>query len=227
MGGSYHNLAALAEAQFSDARQADAAAHHRGDGGGGGGGGGGDSDSDGGGGGGGGGAPLAAAAQTGSGLSLDSQGGRAKWVQAGAAAGRLIIVSNVLPVRQRRDGADWVFELDEDSLVAQAKEGIPDEYEVVYVGCTPSDVDIMEQEQSFIQDSPQFNPPKGYEPVHYVERHVPLHERIAFLAAADAAVVTATRDGMNLVPYEYVVCRQGPDSNPAARESMLVVSGAH
>lgn len=24
------------------------------------------------------------------------------------------------------------------------------------------------------------------------------------------AVVTATRDGMNLVPYEYVVCRQGP-----------------
>lgn len=42
------------------------------------------------------------------------------------------------------------------------------------------------------------------------------------------AVVTATRDGMNLVPYEYVVCRQGPpgwaepEHKPA---SMLVVSG--
>jgi trehalose-6-phosphate synthase len=47
----------------------------------------------------------------------------------------------------------------------------------------------------------------GYEPVAYLERHVPLHERIAFLAAADVAVVTATRDGMNLLPYEYVVCR--------------------
>jgi trehalose 6-phosphate synthase/phosphatase len=47
----------------------------------------------------------------------------------------------------------------------------------------------------------------GYEPVHYIARHVPLHERIAFLAAADAAVVTATRDGMNLLAYEYVVCR--------------------
>lgn len=29
---------------------------------------------------------------------------------------------------------------------------------------------------------------------------------------ADVVVVTATRDGMNLVPYEYVVCRQGPAS---------------
>ncbi|GFR42321.1 hypothetical protein Agub_g3228 [Astrephomene gubernaculifera] len=71
-----------------------------------------------------------------------------------------------------------------------------------------------------------------YQPVHYLERHVPLHERMAFYSIADCAVVTATRDGMNLVPYEYVVCRQGPDSwdggsvNGASgkRESMLVVS---
>lgn len=42
---------------------------------------------------------------------------------------------------------------------------------------------------------------------------------------SDVAVVTATRDGMNLVPYEYVVCRQGPEAAEAARQSMLVVSG--
>jgi hypothetical protein len=30
---------------------------------------------------------------------------------------------------------------------------------------------------------------------------------------------------MNLVPYEYVVCRQGPEAAAAARQSMLVVSG--
>jgi len=66
----------------------------------------------------------------------------------------------------------------------------------------------------------------GYDPVLYLERHVPLHERIAFYSVADVAVVTATRDGMNLVPYEYVVCRQGPDEDevPPVRESMLVVS---
>ena len=44
--------------------------------------------------------------------------------------------------------------------------------------------------------------------VHYLERHVPLHERMAFYSVSDVAVVTATRDGMNLVPYEYIVCRQ-------------------
>ncbi len=56
---------------------------------------------------------------------------------------------------------------------------------------------------------------------------MPLHERIAFYSVADCALVTATRDGMNLVPYEYVVCRQGPDGDEqSARSSMLVVSGA-
>lgn len=67
---------------------------------------------------------------------------------------------------------------------------------------------------------------------------MPLHERMAFYSIADCAVVTATRDGMNLVPYEYVVCRQGPDGwdggaaaggapggGGSKRESMLVVSG--
>jgi len=54
-------------------------------------------------------------------------------------------------------------------------------------------------------------------------------------SVADCVVVTATRDGMNLVPYEYIVCRQGPDATAATeteasvesgpRDSMLVVSG--
>ena len=50
----------------------------------------------------------------------------------------------------------------------------------------------------------------GYEPVVWLERPVPLYERIALYSIADVAVVTATRDGMNLMPYEYIVCRQGP-----------------
>ncbi|KAL6772144.1 TSPSP1 [Auxenochlorella protothecoides x Auxenochlorella symbiontica] len=49
----------------------------------------------------------------------------------------------------------------------------------------------------------------GYEPVVWVERPVPLYERMALLSVADCVVVTATRDGMNLLPYEYVVARQG------------------
>ena len=126
MGGSYHNLAALAEAQFNDARQAanadGAAGGADGAGGaaGGGGAGGGAGAGAGGSSGGAGGAPLALAgggeAIAGSAASLDSQGGR---------RARLIVVSNVLPVRQRRVGASWDFDIDEDALVAQAKVRAP------------------------------------------------------------------------------------------------------
>jgi len=51
---------------------------------------------------------------------------------------------------------------------------------------------------------------EAYKPIQLIERHVPLHERIALYSVADVFVVSATRDGMNLFPYEYIVCRQGP-----------------
>lgn len=73
----------------------------------------------------------------------------------------------------------------------------------------------------------------GAPPVTLLERHVPLHERIALYSIADCAVVTAVRDGMNLMPYEYVACREGaeveagagaPEEPHAPRSSALVVS---
>ncbi|MQL90922.1 hypothetical protein Taro_023524 [Colocasia esculenta] len=70
----------------------------------------------------------------------------------------------------------------------------------------------------------------NYEPVVFIDRPVSISERIAFYMIADCVVVTAVRDGMNLTPYEYVVCRQGfsggsdPDSGGTRKSSMLVVS---
>ena len=61
-------------------------------------------------------------------------------------------------------------------------------------------------------------------PLVWLDRPVPHYERIALYSIADCAIVTATRDGMNLMPYEYIVCRQGPDSAPGTRRSTLVVS---
>ena len=49
----------------------------------------------------------------------------------------------------------------------------------------------------------------GYQPVVWLDRPVPLYERLALYSIADVAVVTCVRDGMNLAPYEYIVCRQG------------------
>ena len=43
----------------------------------------------------------------------------------------------------------------------------------------------------------------------WLDRPVPLYERVALYSVADCALVTCVRDGMNLVPYEYTVCRQG------------------
>uniref|UniRef100_A0A1J3EW40 alpha,alpha-trehalose-phosphate synthase (UDP-forming) n=1 Tax=Noccaea caerulescens TaxID=107243 RepID=A0A1J3EW40_NOCCA len=62
-----------------------------------------------------------------------------------------------------------------------------------------------------------------YKPIVLIDRLVPRFEKTAYSAAADCCLVTALRDGMNLVPYKYIVCRNKVlDSTP--RTSTLVVS---
>ncbi|XWS18539.1 hypothetical protein CRYUN_Cryun32bG0053500 [Craigia yunnanensis] len=70
----------------------------------------------------------------------------------------------------------------------------------------------------------------GYEPIVFIDRPVSLSERVAYYTIAECVVVTAVRDGMNLTPYEYIVCRQGVSESESSSESsgpkksMLVVS---
>lgn len=72
----------------------------------------------------------------------------------------------------------------------------------------------------------------GYEPVILINAPLQFYERIAYYVIAECCLVTAVRDGMNLIPYEYIVCRQGTHKlddtlclNPSApKKSMLVVS---
>ncbi|XP_042485871.1 probable alpha,alpha-trehalose-phosphate synthase [UDP-forming] 7 [Macadamia integrifolia] len=70
----------------------------------------------------------------------------------------------------------------------------------------------------------------GYEPVVFIDRPVSVSERMAFYTIAECVVVTAVRDGMNLTPYEYIVCRQGASVAGSSsvltgpKKSMLVVS---
>ncbi|CAI9772751.1 unnamed protein product [Fraxinus pennsylvanica] len=70
----------------------------------------------------------------------------------------------------------------------------------------------------------------GYEPVVFINRPVSSSERMAYYSIAECVVVTAVRDGMNLTPYEYIVCRQGiPGAETALnlsgpKKSMLVIS---
>jgi trehalose 6-phosphate synthase/phosphatase len=48
----------------------------------------------------------------------------------------------------------------------------------------------------------------GFNPIHYMYRHLPLDELIAIYCLANVCMVTSTRDGMNLVAQEYVYCSQ-------------------
>jgi trehalose 6-phosphate synthase/phosphatase len=70
----------------------------------------------------------------------------------------------------------------------------------------------------------------AYQPIVFIDTPVSLSERVAYYTIAECVVVTAVRDGMNLIPYEYIVCRQGnsiseSDSESSGpKKSMLVVS---
>ncbi|KAG0455480.1 hypothetical protein HPP92_024498 [Vanilla planifolia] len=71
-----------------------------------------------------------------------------------------------------------------------------------------------------------------YEPVIMIDKPLQFYERVAYYVVAECCLVTAVRDGMNLIPYEYIVSRQGNQSldqalglNPSTpKKSMLVVS---
>nr|CAD1845044.1 unnamed protein product [Ananas comosus var. bracteatus] len=72
----------------------------------------------------------------------------------------------------------------------------------------------------------------GYEPVVLIDNPLQFYERIAYYAIAECCLVTAVRDGMNLIPYKYIICRQGNEKlddilqlDPSIpKKSMLVVS---
>lgn len=45
-------------------------------------------------------------------------------------------------------------------------------------------------------------------PIHFVHKSVSFEELIALYAVSDVCVVSSTRDGMNLVSFEYIATQQ-------------------
>ncbi|KAJ7942858.1 Trehalose-6-phosphate synthase [Quillaja saponaria] len=72
----------------------------------------------------------------------------------------------------------------------------------------------------------------GYDPVILIEEPLKFYERVAYYVVADCCLVTAVRDGMNLIPYEYIISRHGNEKldkvlgleHSSPKKSMLVVS---
>ncbi|KAL4339454.1 hypothetical protein GQ457_08G035630 [Hibiscus cannabinus] len=95
--------------------------------------------------------------------------------------------------------------------------------------------DVQEARREIYQSTRRINDVfgcPGYEPVVLIDGRVPFYEKTAYYACAECCIVNAVRDGMNLVPYKYIVCRQGTSKMDEAlqiaagspRMSMLVVS---
>ncbi|KAG8366175.1 hypothetical protein BUALT_Bualt17G0049300 [Buddleja alternifolia] len=95
--------------------------------------------------------------------------------------------------------------------------------------------DVQEAKRETYSTAKRINEIYGcpdYEPIILIDRPAPRYEKTAYYAVAECCIVNAVRDGMNLVPYKYIVCRQGtPSMNEAidiqpesSRTSMLVVS---
>lgn len=65
----------------------------------------------------------------------------------------------------------------------------------------------------------------GYTPIILINRYVPTHEKSAYYAIAECIVVSAVRDGLNLVPYKYTACRQmSPALEGKPKKSVIIVS---
>lgn len=56
-----------------------------------------------------------------------------------------------------------------------------------------------------------------YMPIHFVHKSVSFDELVALYAVSDACVVSSTRDGMNLVSFEYIATQQ-------RRKGVLILS---
>ncbi|KAL4062134.1 alpha,alpha-trehalose-phosphate synthase t [Scleroderma citrinum] len=54
-------------------------------------------------------------------------------------------------------------------------------------------------------------------PIHFMHKSLPFDELCALYAISDVCLVSSTRDGMNLVSYEYIACQQ-------ARQGVLILS---
>ena len=68
-------------------------------------------------------------------------------------------MSNHLPVTMKRNDVEnfYTFEMDEDSLLVQANEAIPDDMKPIYVGCLPKEVPPEEQDEVAMQLQKQLN----------------------------------------------------------------------
>ncbi|XP_028775429.1 probable alpha,alpha-trehalose-phosphate synthase [UDP-forming] 11 [Neltuma alba] len=95
--------------------------------------------------------------------------------------------------------------------------------------------DVQNETNAIAKDVNEKYGETGYQPIIVINGPVSTLEKAAYCAISECCIVNAVRDGMNLVPYMYTVCRQGSpvldraldeDDNDSEtpKQSVIVVS---
>ncbi|KAK1554580.1 hypothetical protein Q3G72_014251 [Acer saccharum] len=166
-----------------------------------------------------------------------------------------------LLAKRDAENGKWCFSFDEDLLYLHLKDGFSSETEGISLKLLAMEQllqqhpelqgkvvlvqivnparglgkDVQEAKKETYLTAKRINEVYGspnYEPVILIDRHVPRYEKSAYYAVAECCIVNAVRDGMNLVAYKYIVCRQGTPildeavgrDKDSPRTSVLVVS---
>ncbi|MED6157271.1 putative alpha,alpha-trehalose-phosphate synthase [UDP-forming] 11 [Stylosanthes scabra] len=87
--------------------------------------------------------------------------------------------------------------------------------------------DVKSESESIAKEINEKYGRPGYQPIVFVNGPVSTEDKAAYYAISECCVVNAVRDGMNLVPYTYTVCRQGPledSESERPKQSVIIVS---
>lgn len=96
--------------------------------------------------------------------------------------------------------------------------------------------DVQEVQDEISKVANEVNRKHGnpdYQPIVIVNGPVSFQDKVAYYAISECVVVNAVRDGMNLVPYKYSVCRQGSpeldkalglENSTTLKKSVIIVS---
>lgn len=81
--------------------------------------------------------------------------------------------------------------------------------------------DVKSESEAIAKEiNDKYGKPGFYQPIVCINGPVSTQEKAAYYAISECCVVSAVRDGLNLVPYEYTVCRQGSDALDKALEEV-------
>ncbi|KAI5348908.1 hypothetical protein L3X38_001795 [Prunus dulcis] len=69
--------------------------------------------------------------------------------------------------------------------------------------------DVLNETSAIAKEINQRYGEPGYQPIIVINGPLTTQEKAAYYAISECCLVNAVRDGMNLVPYKYTVCRQG------------------